>query len=453
MTGFYPPYPKGNKKKLNPIRRFFNARDNLLNVFYDKNYDMKLGESWALNRRLYFPNQHDLVDFVLKDPIRFPKSNLMGEFLDQLLGDSIFITNGKQWSGQREMMAPSLEHARIQATFDTMVSVANAMIERMKPFANDSCYFVDHEMTHVTADVIFRTIFSKSMTKENSIVLFEAFGAYQELAYAHGISTLAGLSRYFSPQRLRARKYVKAIRGVLEEYVDHRLNQADGQNNQKDILQSLIDAVHPKTGERFKRNSLVDQVGTMFFAGHETSASALSWALYLISNVPDVAHRVQAEADLFWSETPKFGNLKLLKFTRDVFRETVRLYPPVAMLQRDTVQKEQLRDKTVAKGSIVMISPWLMHRQRSVWKDPDMFDPDRFSDPSQDETIRNYYLPFSKGPRVCLGASFALQEAVIILSSIMRNFDISAVKEHIPEPVARLTLRPINGVAVRLHKR
>jgi cytochrome P450 len=452
MTGFYPPFPSGQKKKLNLFQRILRARYNLLNAFYEKSYAMKLGEVRAPFRRLFFLNQHTFIDETLKDPLRYPKSDLMGALLDQLLGQSIFITNGEQWQNQRVMMAPALENARIQETFESMVDAAGDMVERMSAHSDGAPYFVDHEMAHVTADIIFRTIFSRPMTKENSKVIFEAFVAYQELAYTHGLFTMAGLPQKLSLPRLRALKHSKAVRALLDEYVDERLNAQD-KEIKSDILQSLIEARHPITGEGFTRSGLVDQVGIMFLAGHETSASALTWALYLISNVPEVAARMQQEADLFWAEKPHFRNLKMLKYTRDVFRETMRLYPPVYILLRDASKDETIGSKKVPKGSILFISPWLVQRHTKMWVEPNMFDPDRFSDPAQDETIRNNYLPFSKGPRVCLGASFALQEAVIVLSAILRNFDIEKVEDHIPEPVARLTLRPINGVAIRLRKR
>lgn len=146
-------------------------------------------------------------------------------------------------------------------------------------------------------------------------------------------------------------------------------------------------------------------------------------------------------------------HFKFLKLTRDVFRETLRLYPPVAFFARDITVPEEIRDKRVKKGDIIFVSPWLLHRHRLYWKNPDMFDPDRFSREDEREAVRHAFLPFSQGPRVCLGASFALQEAAIILSLIVRHFEILPVEDHVPRPVARLTLRSENGIRLRLVKR
>ncbi len=454
MTGFYPPIPEANQRKLNPITRLLRGRYSAIDIVYDKSYDMKLGEVRTPHKRFYFANQPALVGQLLKDPDRFPKSDLMGALLDQLLGQSIFITNGELWRRQRRMMAPSFEHARIADSFDKMVEAADAMVGRLRPHADDSAFLIDPEMTHVTADIIFRTIYSRPMTRENAAIIFSAFSAYQELAYAHGFWTMAGLPQWLSISRPRARKYAHKIRDLLERYVADRLETPDDPDNRHaDILQSLMEAQDPETGDHFSKAGLVDQVGIMFLAGHETSASALSWALYIISNVPAVAERMRREADAFWANNPSFTELRTLRFTRDVFRETLRLYPPVAMLPRDATQLEEMRGKQIARGSILFVSPWLIQRQRSTWNNPNMFDPDRFSDPSQAPAVRDSYLPFSKGPRVCLGASFALQEAVIILSAILHNFEPKPVEDHVPEPVARLTLRAINGIAIRLTPR
>ena len=143
----------------------------------------------------------------------------------------------------------------------------------------------------------------------------------------------------------------------------------------------------------------------------------------------------------------------VMKLTRDVFRETLRLYPPVPFVPRDVTRDEVIRDKKVKRGSTIFVSPWLMHRHRNYWKAPDTFDPDRFSRDEEKEAIRTAYMPFSEGPRVCLGASFAMQEGAIILAMLARHFEITPVEGHVPKPIARLSLRSENGVFVRLAKR
>ena len=453
MTGFYPPKPDPTPKKLSPIKRFLRGRHNALSIMYNNSYEMKLGEVRSPHRRFYFPNDYNLVENILKFPARFPKSDLMGSLLGQLLGQSIFVTNGDLWEAQRRMMAPAFEQARITTTFQKMVDASLAMVDRMKESSDGEPYIIDSEMAFVTADIIFRTIYSREMTKEDSNIIFTAFTTYQELAYAHGMWTMAGIPQLLSIPRIRAKPHARTVRKLLAKHVAARLQAVNEGQEFDDILSSLLDAKDAETGRKFSEEELVDQVGIMFLAGHETTASALSWSLYLMSHTPQVVEKMTQEADNFWENGAKFSNLKLLKYTRDVFREAMRLYPPVPILPRDSVQKEFVLDRDVEEGSVLFVCPWLIHRQRGIWKDPDMFRPERFSDPEEARNVKQEYLPFSRGPRVCLGASFALQEGVIILSSILRHYNISVVEEHVPEPVARLTLRPLNGIAIRLTPR
>jgi cytochrome P450 len=311
-------------------------------------------------------------------------------------------------------------------------------------------------MTHVTADIIFRTIFSEPIPREEAATIFDAFNHYQELAFIHGVWNMAGLPQALSIPRLRAIRHARNIRGPLARMVRKRfeLLETNPENPPQDILSSLI-AARDTDGSRFSEKELVDQIAVMFLAGHETSASALSWALYLIAQDPDVQTRMHAETELAFGQEGGFAprHFKFLKLTRDVFRETLRLYPPVSFVPRDITEPETMRDKKLKKGSAIFISLWLLHRHREIWKNPDTFDPDRFSREDEKETIRAAYMPFSQGPRVCLGASFALQEAAIILSMIARHYEISPVEGHVPRPVARLTLRSENGIRLRLRKR
>ena len=189
-------------------------------------------------------------------------------------------------------------------------------------------------------------------------------------------------------------------------------------------------------------------------AGHETSASALAWALYLIAKRPDIQERMHREAvAAFADRQPEYSDLRRLKLARDVFRETLRLYPTLPLLGRDATRTEKIRKRTVKRGSLIFISPWLIQRHQKLWDRPDEFDPDRFSRPETKESVRCAYIPFSTGPRVCLGASFAMQEGVLILAYLVRHFEFKPAEGHTPEPLARLTLRAENGIRLHVHRR
>jgi cytochrome P450 len=457
MTEFIPPKPKPHRRKLSPWRRILLARHSSISALYDRSYSMRLGDVWTPFRTIYFANNPDLVDRVLaKESDRFPKSSSMGSMLDILMGEGVFVSNGELWRKQRRMLDPAFSQARIQDVFPLMLTATQALAERLAAHRDGEVIAVDEETTHVTADIIFRTIYSEPLTGEESRRIFRAFSRFQELAYAQGVWNMAGLPNWLSPGRIFAARHARIIRRALENGLQRRLDERASAKRieRKDILESLLDAVDPVTGEAFTRKELVDQISVLFLAGHETSASVLAWALYLIAMRPDIQERMHAESvTALGNRAPEFGDMRRLRLARDVFREALRLYPPVSFMSRDATETTQLRNKVVKPGEIVFVSPWLIHRHTKLWDRPDVFDPDRFSDPKSKESQRSAYIPFSAGPRVCLGASFAMQEGILILSSLARQFRFAPVDGHVPKPIARLTLRSENGIRLRIYRR
>ena len=457
LTDFIPPKPKPHVRKLNPLRRILQVRHSSLSVLFKRSYSMHLGDVWTPSRKVYFVNQPDLVDRVLvKEAAKYPKSISMGSMLEFLMGTGVFVSNGELWRKQRRMLDPAFNQARIQDVFPLMRMATEAMAERFRQNVDGAVLPIDEETTHVTADIIFRTIYSRPFTAEESRRIFKAFGRFQELAYAQGVWRLAGVPTWLSPGRIFAARYGGIIRRLLEDSIEERVReQALGQKiERKDILASLLDARDPVTGEKFSRKDLVDQISVLFLAGHETSASVLAWALYLIARRPDIQDRLYAESmAAFGDRAPEFSDMRRLKLARDVFRETLRLYPPVSFMSRDATEPTTMRDKEIKPGEMIFVSPWLIQRHEKLWDRPDVFDPDRFSDPASKESQRSAYIPFSAGPRVCLGASFAMQEGMLILAYLTRHFRFEALPNHTPRPIARLTLRSENGVRLRVFRR
>ncbi len=451
------PMPVIRSDKPSPLVRIIKGRHSALDVLFERSYSMKMGEFTGARRKFYFLNQPEIVGRILDaDPNLYPKSDLMGTILFQILGNGIFVSNGAAWKRQRQMMNPAFELARISEVFSLMMEAAEEMKQRLDLVADGREVAIDFEMTHVTADIIFRTIFSEPMPREDAATIFDAFNHYQELAYIHGVWNMAGLPQSLSIPRMRAVRHARNIRNPLARMVRKRFDllATKPENPPVDILASLI-AARDAAGMGFDEKELTDQIAVMFLAGHETSASALSWALYLIARDQEVQGRMHLEADKAFSQEGGLQprHFRHLKLTRDVFRETLRLYPPVSFIPRDVTVAEEIRDKMVRKGSAIFISPWLLHRHRVYWKNPDTFDPDRFSREDERESIRQAYIPFSHGPRVCLGASFAMQESAIILSLLARHYEIVPVEGHVPKPIARLTLRSENGIRLRLRPR
>jgi cytochrome P450 len=396
----------------------------------------------------------------------FPKHEMLGDALRPLLGDSIFTTNGEVWRRQRALMDPSFEAARIRHVFGRMREAAQAMAARLRKVPDGAEHDVEIEMTHVAADIILRTILSQPLDSAAARQIFDAFARYQELAPRLMMPAFFGL-RWLRPwwQIRRSQRAAAEIRLLLATLIRPRYDAARSgpPSEDGDILATLLRVRDEASGAGFGFDELVDQVAMLFLAGHETSASALSWALHLLAHSPDVQQRLHDEAMRSLDPAGEDSSaLKDLTLTRNVFREALRLFPPVGFLARQSAGGCEMRDKRVAAGSSVVVSPWLIQRHRALWARPDEFDPDRYVEgpdsvtdgemPAR-ESLRRAYLPFGMGPRVCIGAAFAQQEAALILATLAREFRFEPVDGHVPEPVGRLTIRAENGIRLRVYQR
>lgn len=459
MSRFCPVYPKPRPEQASKLSMFWHARRSWIDALYERSYHMQMGEVHLPSLDLYMLNDPEQVKRVMQtEAANFPKSQLLHEALEPLLGESIFTTNGAQWQRQRSMMNPAFEQARLNVAFPRMLEASQALLQRLQAMADGKPHDIEVEMTHVTADIIFRTIFSEPMQGPDALRIFKAFARYQALAPKLMLPALFGMRWAALPwNRWRSNQAAKEIRSllsamVLPRYEAHQRGEVD--EEPKDILAAFMQAKDPQTGQPFDFEELVNQVAMLFLAGHETSASALTWACYLLSMDQEVQTRARAQIDeVLAQRQPEQRDMKDLPLVWNIFREALRLFPPVGFFARESAQTCPIRNKQVKAGSTVVVAPWLMQRHRKWWKEPDAFDPDRFDREESKAALKHAYFPFSMGPRVCLGAAFALQEAVLILSMLLRDFEILPVDEHEPQPVGRLTIRSANGVMVRLKQR
>lgn len=464
MSHFCPAYPKPHPAKASKLGMFLHARRSWMDALFERSYTMQMGEVHLPGVDLYMLNDTEEIRRVMQTQAdQFPKSRLLHEALEPLLGESIFTTNGAQWQRQRSMMNPAFEQARLHVAFPRMLDAALAMIGRLDALPPGQEYDIEVEMTHVTADIIFRTIFSEPMQGPDAHRVFHAFARYQALAPKLMLPALFGMRWATLPwHRWRSRQAAREIRGllramVLPRYEAHQAALRSGEHDgeePRDILAAFMAARDPKTGQPFDFDELVNQVAMLFLAGHETSASALTWSCYLLSMSPEVQQRAFEQVrDVLGDRTPQQSDMKSLTQVWNIFREALRLFPPVGFFARESTQTCPIRDKQVRAGSTVVIAPWLLQRHRSWWDNPDAFDPDRFEQAASKTAIKHAYMPFSLGPRVCLGAAFALQEAVLILACLLRRYELLPVPGHVPQPVGRLTIRSENGVRIRLRPR
>ncbi|AWZ21622.1 cytochrome P450 family protein [Roseovarius sp. TM1035] len=406
--------------------------------------------------RSYLCNDTGLVDLVLKQrPDDFPKSARVSEGLRPLLGQSVFVTNGETWKRQRRIIDPAFEGGRLRDTFAAMVTAGQGAVARLAPLADGSGFDIEGHTSHAAADVIFRTLFSLPIEDRTAAQVFDAFKAHQRMQPVLNLAAFVPLPGWFPRfHRRQTRVTARAIRGLITELTARRQAEIAAGTAPDDLATKIMTTADPETGARFDTEEMVDQVAIFFLAGHETSASALAWALYLLALYPEWQERVAEEAEaVFGPRVPEFSDMARLRVTRDVFRETLRLYPPVPMMVRETACPERFRDRDIPRGAQVVISPWHLHRHERLWDNPDGFDPARYGTENGKTCLREAFIPFSAGQRVCTGAGFAMIEGPLLLAMLVRAYRLSPVAERPPVPVAHLTVRGRDGIWLKLSPR
>ncbi len=439
-----PPKPQARPDRVSALGYLRLFRRDILSAQPARLYRAWMAEFRTPFFRSYLCNDPALVRRVLEErPADFPKSGRVTAGLSPLLGRSVFVTNGEEWLRQRRIIDPAFEGGRLKDSFPAIWAACEAAVARMPEGAVE----VELAASHAAADVIFRTLFSIPIEDKVAQAVFHEFRAYQRSAPILNLAAFLPLPRWFPRLHRGATKRSAAvIRGLITGLTADRAGAIAAGTAPMDLATKIMTTPDPVTGQPFGTAEMVDQVAIFFLAGHETSASALAWALYLVATHPEVQERVALEAQAL---RPEFGVVGSLRFTRDVFREALRLYPPVPMMVRETTVPEEFRGRKVKPGAQVVISPWHLHRHERIWDRPDDFDPDRWAGEGK-EAAREGYLPFSRGPRVCPGAGFAMLEGTLLLAHLVRAFRFEAVANRVPVPVAHLTVRAEDGIWLRV---
>jgi len=445
-----PPKPAARPDKVSLWRYLKLFRQDILSAQPAKLYHAWMAEFRTPFFRSYLINDPALIARVLTErPDDFPKSDRIGEGLRPLLGNSVFVTNGEVWKRQRRIIDPAFEGGRLRDTFPAIRDAAQSAIARM-PLGTVE---IEEPLSHAAADVIFRTLFSIPIENATATQVFHEFKTYQRTQPILNLAAFLPLPRWFPRfHRAATKASARKIRALITALTQARAAEIATGQAPNDLATKIMTTADPTTGQKFNTEEMVDQVAIFFLAGHETSASALSWALYLLATHPEAQDRIATEAATL-NATPEFSELSKLKFTRDAFRETLRLYPPVPMMVRETTKPEDFRGRPVKPGAQVVLSPWHLHRHDRFWPDPDAFTPDRWQTDTNRTSARDAYMPFSSGPRVCTGAGFAMVEGTLLLAMLVRAFQFTAVETRIPIPVAHLTVRAKDGIWLDITRR
>ncbi|SDR62474.1 Cytochrome P450 [Rhizobiales bacterium GAS191] len=449
-----PPAPRPREKPLGAFGLLKGLRDNPITNWTRRHYE----EGVVLTRSIIgvtcLVSDPAAIRHVLVDNAgNYHKGVLQTRVLRPGLGNGLLTAEGESWRQQRRALAPAFTPRLIEGFQPAMASAAEALVVRWLSLEPGSRLDVAREMPHVTLEVLERTIFSDGLASEPA-TLAEAVTRYLDtLGRVHPFDALdlpAFLPRFGRRDGLDA---LGTFNGAIERIIARRRALlAQGRQAPRDLLALLLEA-EARAGA-FGNDEVRANIATFIAAGHETTANALVWSLFLLSFAPRWRERVEAEVDEVLGEGDLAAcRLDRLVLTKAVLEEALRLYPPAAIISRQPIGKDVIGGHEVDHRTRVVISPWVLHRHRRLWQAPDDFDPTRFLPRARAEIDRFAYLPFGAGPRLCIGAAFALQEAIIVIAAIMRRFRLELAPGHQVVPVQRVTLRPRGGLPMLLSRR
>ncbi len=372
----------------------------------------------------------------------YPKSWVTKNLLRPAIGESLFIAEGPHWRWQRRAAAPVFSLRNVMNLAPVMSQAAEASCQRL---ASGQGAAVDlfEDMIRTTFDVAAAVTFSGDGTFEADGVQ-HAIEDYMAEAGKMTLFDMLGLPDWFPrPRRIFSGNALKQMKLVADEAVLARKKKGAGEI--PDLLDLLLAGEDSETGRKMNTAELRDNLLTFIVAGHETTALTLAWSFYLCAFDQEVQDRARAEAqEVLGGRVAGADDVKNLPYARMIADEALRLYPPAAFLSRTAMADDILCGREIRKGETVMLPIYALHRNHLLWEDPDHFRPERFADPKA--IIRYSYLPFGDGPRICIGASFALQEAVIVLSTLLSRFRFRPIPGRDPTPRMIITLRPEGGV-------
>jgi cytochrome P450 len=444
-----PPSPPRASETMGPFGRMAAMRRSAIDTWGQRAYEEDIVQGRFFGHASFILNTPDAIRHVLVDNYEnYTRTPTGIRVLRPMLGEGLLLAEGRAWKHQRRTLAPAFTPRAVTTLVPHM---ASAIDETIAELAAVSSAPVDlrEAMQRMTLEIAGRTMFSFGMVHHGKALRDFVVEYGTRLASPRFLDLLLPL-RWPTPQDIsRAffrRRWTRFIARLIAE------RRAAGKNEgapPRDLFDLMVAARDPETGEAFSDAQLGDQVATMILAGHETTATALFWALYLLALDPATQEELANEAADAASGTP---DVEKLRFTRAVIDETMRLYPPAFLIARAASGPDSLAGRPVAPGDVILIAPWLLHRHEKLWRDPNAFVPGRFM-PGAPPPDRFAYLPFGVGARVCIGAHFALVEATLALARIAATFRVELV-DHAPVmPIGVVTTQPDRSPMFRIARR
>lgn len=429
-------------------RNLVAARRNILEVVPNGTRHHRMLSSSMLGRRFHLLTDPEGLRHVLKDRVEdYPKAPESLGLLKRALGKSLFMVHGQEWRFQRRAVAPVFAPRNLQALAPIMADAASRASERLAAGETGRPTDIGAEMLHTAFDVIAEVSFAGPSAVPREVIL-RAIDEYLDSTGKVSVLDFAGLPGWVPrPERLLTSRALRETKRAADAAIEARRKTPNP--GTQTLLDLMIEAEDPRSGRRMTTEELRDNLITFLIAGHETTALTLSWALYLLAYRPDVQERARAQVRnvLRAGQTANAGvtheDVAKMPFLRMILHETMRLYPPVAMHLRRARAHDTVAGTEIRPGDTLILPIYSLHRSRLWWKAPDHFRPGRFSDMSKID--RFAYLPFLGGPRICVGAEFAMLEMMIVLATLLRDHRFALAPGRLPEPQLILSLRSRTG--------
>jgi len=429
-----------------------DKRQNAMSQIIQAAYEQPVVRHPSLIGPYYVVSGPEGVKRVLLDNVaNYPKTEMERRFFTVIFGDGLASTEGETWRAHRRIMAPAFAPTSVAAYAPAMVEEALAFRGHWDKAPSDAPVDVARDMSRLTLQIIARTMFTTDGA---------ALATVMAETIAGGMATLqVGLADFIpglATLRLRAReKRVAGVFAELDAAVAQLIAEREAHPGADDLLGRLLAARDSETGQGMTAREVRDQMVTIFVAGHETTAAAMAWIWYLLSQHPAEEAKLHAELDaVLQGRAPTAEDLPDLAYTRMVAEEAMRLYPPApGTSTRVALAADEICGMRIPKGAFVTVIPWVTHRHRSLWEHPERFEPERFSKAGQAGRPRFAYLPFGGGPRVCIGAGLALTEIILLLAVLAQRYRLALPAGHQVELKHQITLRPLGGLPMIISRR
>ena len=445
MSSFIPVAAPVTSRPMSRIETALAARRNVLEIIPAVAYRQPIVSGEMLVRWHMLADPGGMRRVLLDNVGNYPKSEIMKRMLRPAIGESLFNAEGPEWKWQRQAVAPVFTHRNVRQLAPAMTATAQRAVTRL---AKQGRAELVGEMLKATFDVICDVALSGREHFE-ARKFGDAITRYFQTAGRPSLLDFLGVPQWWPrPQLLLARHAVQTMHGMVAQAIEARRRQP----GHDDLLDHMLAATDPETGRRMTPENLVHNMQFFIVAGHETTALAISWTLYLLANVPELQERARSEARaVLTGRAAGPDDIAAMPYIEQVLDEAMRLYPPVGLLARNVTKEDELCGRVMRPGDILFLPIWALHRHELWWERPNEFDPERFAGTARAGRDKFQYLPFGAGPRACVGANFAMMQAQIILSTLLQHYRFRPSKPA-PTPTMSMTVRPEPGVFLMVEK-